>query len=275
MKQTTHKVTQHTIITAGNRIIRSGKFYTLIFLSKGSCYMDINGQSIFCGTEDAVLLKPNASTILHYTNTKFALEYLSVLISPDYLRFLSDESIHLEDSLSFLPKGIAHSRLDSTNAMLIKNIALQIIILNSAPEEYAHALFEKNLYSLLLIQIIRSFIDADKVVKSSRRKQLIIDDIFAYIANHLTEELSLEQLESEFHVSKYYICREFKRLTGLSPHAYIVKAKLNYCCKFIEQDIPINEVYQLGGFGGYNHFFRAFKKEYQMTPKEYYKSLKL
>ena len=36
---------------------------------------------------------------------------------------------------------------------------------------------------------------------------------------------------------------------------------------------PIKEVYALGGFGGYNHFFRAFKKEYGMTPKEYYESL--
>ena len=33
---------------------------------------------------------------------------------------------------------------------------------------------------------------------------------------------------------------------------------------------PITEVAKTSGFGGYNHFFRAFKKEYGMTPKEYF-----
>ena len=36
------------------------------------------------------------------------------------------------------------------------------------------------------------------------------------------------------------------------------------------RDRPITEVYKTSGFGGYNHFFRAFKKEYGMTPKEYF-----
>ena len=36
--------------------------------------------------------------------------------------------------------------------------------------------------------------------------------------------------------------------------------------------LPITEVYKTSGFGGYNHFFRAFKKEYGMTPKEYFQT---
>ena len=102
-----------------------------------------------------------------------------------------------------------------------------------------------------------------------------MDDIFRYIHEHLTEDLTLEQLEKEFFVSRYHICREFKRMTGQTPHAYIIKARLDLCKKYIEQGKSIREVYELGGFGGYNHFFRAFKKEYNMTPGEYYKSLKI
>ena len=44
------------------------------------------------------------------------------------------------------------------------------------------------------------------------------------------------------------------------------------CKKYILEGLPITEVYKMVGFGGYNHFFRAFKKEFGITPKEYYKS---
>lgn len=125
-----------------------------------------------------------------------------------------------------------------------------------------------------LVLFIRSCIEADKVHRSHNRKNLLMDDIFRYIHQHLTEDLTLEQLEKEFFISRYHICREFKRTTGQTPHAYIVKARLDLCRKYIEQGKPIREVYTLGGFGGYNHFFRAFKKEYNMTPGEYYQSLK-
>ena len=80
----------------------------------------------------------------------------------------------------------------------------------------------------------------------------------------------LERLEKEFFVSREHIAREFKRQTGQTVHRYIVKARLDRCCTLIEQGLPITEVYKTSGFGGYNHFFRAFKKEYGMTPKEYF-----
>ena len=91
-----------------------------------------------------------------------------------------------------------------------------------------------------------------------------------FIQAHLTEELTLERLEKEFFVSREHIAREFKRQTGQTVHRYIVKARLDRCCALIEQGLPITEVYKTSGFGGYNHFFRAFKKEYGMTPKEYF-----
>ena len=87
----------------------------------------------------------------------------------------------------------------------------------------------------------------------------MLDEVFLFIQAHLTEELTLERLEKEFFVSREHIAREFKRKTGQTVNRTL-----------IEQGLPITEVYKTSGFGGYNHFFRAFKKEYGMTPKEYF-----
>ena len=105
------------------------------------------------------------------------------------------------------------------------------------------------------------------------RKHLMMDELFVYIRTHITEEITLAQLEQVFYISRFHIAREFKRQTGQTLHSYIVKTKLDLCCHYIEQGRPITEVYRLGGFGGYNHFFRAFKQEYGMTPKQYFRSV--
>lgn len=268
------RTTMHTLQHSHSRNIQTGNAYTLLFISRGSCYADIRGESVFCGTEDMILMNPHNSTALHNGNGKIPLEYLSISVTSEFLDELSDLDIDFEDAINFVPGNMSIAHIKSESAMLIKNLALQIIALGAGPIEFGHELFIKNMYSMLILLTIRSCIESDTVVKQHRSKKLLLDDIFGYISNHLTEEITLETLEREFFVSRYHICREFKRLTGLSPHAYIVKSRLNLCCRYIEQGLPINEVYSLGGFASYNHFFRAFKNEYRMTPKEYYKNVR-
>lgn len=210
---------------------------------------------------------------MHFHNTKFPLELLTIRVLPGYLKELSDDTCDLEKGFSFVPlsKTIIHP--DVRIATLIKNVTKTIMNLSEEPDAYGQALYERNMLSVLFILFLRSCISSDHVMLSRRRKHLIMDDIFLYIREHLSEDLSLETLEKKFFVSRYHICREFKRLTGQTLHAYIVKSRLDLCKRYIESGKPIKEVYELGGFGGYNHFFRAFKKEYGMTPKEYYESL--
>ena len=147
--------------------------------------------------------------------------------------------------------------------------------MNNEPPKFAHSLYEKSLLTMILVLALRSSVQDDVQIKTKKKKHVVMDDIFIYIREHLTEDISLECLENEFHISRYHIVREFKKLTGETPHSYIVKSKLDLCRHYIEQGKSIREVYALGGFGGYNHFFRAFKKEYGVTPMQYYKDLKI
>ena len=246
----------------------------ILYIAKGSCHFVTESNTYFCSTEDLVILKPNVKTTLRFRTSHHQLEILELRVLPEFLEELSDEETNLLAAFQFVPYQIRALRVDSNLSMLIKNITLNLTMLSKDHAEFGNALYERNLVSMALVLTIRACINADKVHRSHKRKHLLMDDLFRYIHLHLSEDLTLEQLEQEFFVSRYHICREFKKMTGQTIHAYIVKARLDLCCKYIEQGIPIREVYALGGFGGYNHFFRAFKKEYQMTPMEYYKSLK-
>ena len=132
--------------------------------------------------------------------------------------------------------------------------------MNNEPPKFARSLYEKSLLTMILVLALRSSVQEDVQIKTNKKKHVVMDDIFIYIREHLTEDISLERLENEFYVSRYHIVREFKKMTGETPHSYIVKSRLDLCRHYIEQGKSIREVYALGGFGGYNHFFRAFKK---------------
>ena len=190
-----------------------------LYVAKGTCHFKMQDDWHFCGTDAMFLLKPGEKTSLRVRDIRHQVELLELRILPEYLATLSDDKANLLSAFEFVPYKTAIIHAKSNLSMLIKNITLNLIALPNAEVEFGHELYEKNLLTMVLILFIRACVDTDKVHKSHKRQNILMDDIFRYINNHLTEELSLEQLEKEFFVSRYHICREFKRLTGQTPHA--------------------------------------------------------
>jgi len=266
-------IQQYTFSKTVSRSFSSEKYYQIVLIGKGSCYFEFEQNFLYCNTETAVFLKPNETIAMNYHHNKYPLELFIIRILPETLDELSDDTCDLQKGLSFIPVAKTMIHLKTRETTLLKNITKTLLTISQSQEEFGHSLYEKNMLSIFLILFLRSCIASDHVVLSRNRKNLVMDDIFRYIREHLTEDLSLETLEEQFYVSRYHLCREFKKLTGQTIHSYIVKSRLDLCKKYIEAGKPIKEVYFLGGFGSYNHFFRAFKNEYGMTPKEYYESL--
>lgn len=93
--------------------------------------------------------------------------------------------------------------------------------------------------------------------------------VTAFIDSHLDEELTLDRIAQEFYLSKFYIAHLFRDSVGLTAHQYITKKRLAACAAAILTGTKVTEVFQTYGFGDYSAFYRAFQKEYGMSPSDY------
>ncbi|MBQ3795724.1 MAG: helix-turn-helix domain-containing protein [Butyrivibrio sp.] len=97
----------------------------------------------------------------------------------------------------------------------------------------------------------------------------LFQNIISYVEENLEEQLSLDDIAGKFFVSKYYVAHLFKDTLGISLHQYIIKKRLSECRDAITSGEPITTAYERFGFRDYSSFFKSFKKEYGMSPKEY------
>ena len=94
-----------------------------------------------------------------------------------------------------------------------------------------------------------------------------------YIAEHLSESITLTALSSVSYYSPWYSYRLFLQLTSMTPADYIRRLRLSKSaiklrdesCKIIDTALEL-------GFGSVDGYQRAFFREFGCNPREYAKS---
>jgi AraC-like DNA-binding protein len=81
--------------------------------------------------------------------------------------------------------------------------------------------------------------------------------------------LTLSDLASVAEVSRFQLIRGFSRLTGLTPHAYIVQRRLNAARQMIGRGAALADAAAACGFADQSHFTREFSRRYGLTPGAY------
>jgi len=97
----------------------------------------------------------------------------------------------------------------------------------------------------------------------------VVAEVLHYINEHYPDELSLDLLSAKFFISKYHLSHEFHRLVGTSVYRYIIQKRLVIAKQMLANGVAPTDVYGHCGFGDYANFYRAFKAEYHISPKQF------
>lgn len=96
--------------------------------------------------------------------------------------------------------------------------------------------------------------------------------VIDYCAHHYTEEISLERLERELHISRYHISHIFSKWLQMGFNDYINSLRVSLACRHLRGDeLSVTQVGTLVGFASPRTFNRAFLKHMGTTPSEYRK----
>lgn len=90
--------------------------------------------------------------------------------------------------------------------------------------------------------------------------------VMRYLNENIDKDISLDRLARRFFVSKYYLCRAFKKHNGVSVHGYINHKRVMRAKQMIEAGETASGAAYRVGFGDYSAFYRAYVKIIGKSP---------
>ena len=227
--------------------------FELYFMSKGQREYFIEDRFFAVAEGDLVLIPRR---IFHRTAGDGGLRYL-VHFSDEFLRkYFTNQALYpLLDSLPFVfraeplqqekMRSILDGMLQATDEILQASQLYQLLLI---------AGFEKNIY------VAQSYSDVR------------ITQIVRYINENYERIDDIQSVADAFYLSKYHLCRYFKKNLGISLMSYLNSVKIREACRMIRDGYSnFTEIAIQCGYNSSSYFSKVFKNEKGISPSEYRK----
>lgn len=238
-------------------------FYEIYFFVGGNVEYRVEGKSYTLQNGDLLLISPGVFHQPVVTEDSPYERYV-LWIERSYLTQFTEYGTDLTGCFAptaMLLRPTSYQR--STLSMLLEMLLKETHSNKFGSELYGHGLF------LQLMTEINRMAQRSPQKRETAEEPELVSRVLAYISEHYSEKITLQSLADRFYVSKYHLSHEFSAKVGTSVYRYIILKRLLSAREQIADGVPPSEVYQTCGFQDYANFYRAFKTEYGISPKEF------
>lgn len=127
--------------------------------------------------------------------------------------------------------------------------------------DYCRAVIKSTLIEILYLLNNSEF--STNYVANSHVRQIV-----DYINDNYTKKITLEDIADELFLTKYYLCKVFKKYTGDTVKGYITKKRIAKVEQLTANGYSISKACLRAGFSDYTSFYKAFSKLNGKPPRD-------
>lgn len=250
-------------------------FFEIYFLIAGDVTYLIDSKIVHVMPGDLLLISPRELHQVIIRPEMSVYERYVLWVDPQVIGELSSEQSDLLQELDPTRPGRGNQlRLKPEDRSRVQSLLDQLSH-ESGSDSYGADLLRASLLTQLLVTINRLCQQQGPWVDEDSRTNRAVTQVMNYVNLHYSEPLSLDMLAEQFYVSKYHLSHEFNRQVGTSVYHYIQKKRLLIARQLLAQGRKPSQVYSSCGFTDYTGFYRAFKSEYGVSPREFASAARL
>lgn len=112
----------------------------------------------------------------------------------------------------------------------------------------------------------------ERVAAQARERRRAVDAA-GWIEGHSTEEIDLARVARRSGLSTFHFLRVFAQVLGVTPHQYLVRARLKHAARLLaDEERAITDVALDVGFADLSNFVRSFRRAAGVSPREFRKA---
>ena len=242
-------------------------FYEVYFLLAGEVAYWVEGRIIRLTPGDLLFINPME---LHRPVTDPGnpmCERFVLWVNKEYLESLSTPQVSLNGCFDTELPNYSHLIRPASAERAVLTARMGELVRESYGKDFGSSLSAQGIFLQLMVQLNRLARRAEEQQEGEQLSPLV-QNAMQYIGENLSSTLSLEEIAGKLFISKYHLSHAFSREVGVSVYRYIMLRRLMMARQQLAAGESAGQVCRSCGFSDYTSFYRAFKSEYGISPRE-------